>query len=83
MLSPSSGTSALISKVTRTKGYFDWYIGTKQLVLYLIRENVLKTDRILVVGAGNSSEITRDDGAANREGVYRPAKLRHIKGLCG
>lgn len=48
------------SRLIRTNGTFDWYVGGKEIIKFLELMSVKKDDSILILGCGNSSLIKRD-----------------------
>jgi hypothetical protein len=54
------GRAVFKSFLIRTNSYFDWYIGTKEILYYLNYLKINKNQRILLFGCGNSSYLKRD-----------------------
>jgi hypothetical protein len=48
------------SNLIRSNSYFDWYIGTKEIMFYFDFLKIEKNSRVLIFGCGNSSRIKRD-----------------------
>lgn len=55
------GMRDLKSRIKRTKGFFDWYISTEQILKYFELLDIKKEDFILIIGCGNSSIVKRNE----------------------
>jgi hypothetical protein len=66
------------SKIIRTNGYFDWYIGTKEIMYFFDFLKIEKNSRVLILGCGNSSKIKRTFRRVVGLRLWKCDKYRHF-----
>ena len=59
------------SKIIRTNGFFDWYIGTKEILFFFEFLKIGKNSRILILGCGNSCKIKRTFRRAIKQRLWK------------